>query len=96
MHVLRVSQAAATAVRRVSVLIVGPGLDVERVEGIGEVDVLCANIFDCFEAAFVLPDGADGDAEAVVEVRVENADVGAVGLEGDAVVAIIDGPVFEG
>lgn len=51
--------------------------------------------FDCFVCAFVLPDAAQSDAQAIVKLRVGDTDVGAVGLHGNAVVTVVDGPIVE-
>jgi hypothetical protein len=76
-------------------LIVGPRFEVEGVECIFEVDVFCGDVFDGFEDVIELTDGADGYAEAAVELGVTQRDVSAVSFEGYAVVAVVDGPVAE-
>jgi hypothetical protein len=43
----------------------------------------------------VLADGPDGDAQTVIEVRVQKRDVGAVCFAGEGVVAVIDCQVAE-
>lgn len=60
-----------------------------------EVDVFSANVLYGFELIVVLPNRPDGDAKAVVEVRVKECDIGAVCLGGERVVAIVDSPVLE-
>lgn len=94
-HVLCEAAAATASIGRVPVLVVGPRLDVEGVQRVLKVDVLCADVLDGFEAPVVLPDGADGYAEAVVEGGVEQGDVSAIGFAGEGVVAVVDGPVTE-
>ena len=65
------------------------------VEGVVELDVLDIEAFDCFKLIFILPDTAQGNAEAVVEVRISDCDVCAVGFERDAVVSVVYRPVVE-
>lgn len=77
-------------------MVVSPCFEIESVEGVFKVDVFCDDVLDGFEDVVELADGADGYAEAVVESRVAERDVGAVGFEGYAVVAVVDGPVDEG
>lgn len=60
-----------------------------------EVDVLSANVLDGLELVVVLADGADCNAEAIVEGTVEEGDVCAVGFAGEGVVAVVDGEVAE-
>jgi hypothetical protein len=76
-------------------LVVGPGFEVEGVQCIFKIDVFCGDVFDGFEDVVELADGADGYAEAAVELGVTQRDVSAVSFEGYAVVAVVDGPVAE-
>lgn len=43
----------------------------------------------------VLSDRADGNAESMVEPRVEKSDVGTVCLGGERIIAVVDGPVLK-
>ena len=65
------------------------------VEGVVVVAVLDVEPLDGLELVFVLPNASERDPQAVVEPGVGDGDVCAVRLEGDAVVAVVDGPVVE-
>lgn len=91
----RTSESTATTIGRVAVLIGRPGLDVDGVEGAVKGDIVDAEPLDGLELAVELADAAEGDAQAVVQGRVGNGDVCAVALEGDAVVAVVDGPAVK-
>ena len=64
-------------------------------KGVCKPDIARGDILDRFEYAFILADAANGDAEAIVEVTIGDLDVSAVGLGGDGVVTIDDGPSVE-
>lgn len=90
-HIRRKPQATAATIRRHAIAVIRPRLDVERVERVFKVHVLGVDVLDGFEFVFVLPDRADGYAETVVKVRVEEGYVCAVCFAGERVVAVVDG-----
>lgn len=48
-----------------------------------------------FKCAFILPNAAQSDAQAIVELGVRDTDVCAIGLHGNAVIAVVDRPVVK-
>ena len=67
-----------------------PDFDASAVAGVGHGDVVDEDILDNVSLCGVLAKRADTDAVAAVAQQVLHEDVGGVGLEGDAVVAIVD------
>jgi hypothetical protein len=68
----------------------GPDFDAGAVGRVAHGDVVYVDILYIVDFAFVLAKRTDGDAVAAVTLQVLDDDVGAVGLEGDAVVAVVD------
>lgn len=66
-----------------------------RVQGVEIRYVLEVQPLNRFVCALVLPNAAQGDSQAIVELGVGDTDIGAVGFHGNAVVPIIDGPIVE-
>lgn len=73
----------------------GPDFDAGAVRGVGHADVVDVDVLDVVYFAHVLAEGADRDAVGAVADEVLDDDVGAVGLEGDAVVAVVDVGVLD-
>lgn len=82
-HVGGVTSATASSVWWVAGADSCPRLDVDTVTHVVDCDVACCDVFDCFVAVLVLPDAADGHAEASVKVAVFDEDVGTVGFGAD-------------
>ena len=68
----------------------GPDLDARTVRGVGHGDVGDVNVLDDVDFAGVLAERANRDAVGAVADEVLDDDIGRVGLEGDAIVAVID------
>lgn len=71
-----------------------PDLDASAVRGVLHCDVGHEDVLDNIGLAFVLAERADADAVASITVQVLDNDLGAVGLEADAVIAIVDHAVL--
>jgi len=69
---------------------VGPDFDAGSVGSIVHGDVVDVDVRDDVVLADVLAKGSDGDAVRAVAEEVLDEHVGAVGLEGDAVIAVVD------
>jgi hypothetical protein len=85
--------AAATAalqVARESRRGAGPDLDARAIGSVGHGDVVDVDVFNQVDFAGILAERADADAVAAVAYEVLNDDVCAVGLERDAVIAVVD------
>lgn len=67
-----------------------PDLDAGPVGGVGHADVVNVDVLDVVDLAGVLAETADADAMAAVAPEVLHNHVGAVGLEGNAVITVID------
>lgn len=72
-----------------------PHLDAGAVAGVGHADVVDVDVLDIVDLAGVLAQRADRDAVAAVAPQVLHDDLGAVGLEGHAVVAVVDVRVLD-
>ena len=72
-----------------------PDFDARAVGGVGHTDVVDVNVLHVIDFADVLAETADANAVAAVAHEVLNDDIGAVGLEGDAVVAVVDVGVLD-
>ena len=64
--------------------------------GIDAGNVGGGNVLDLFKRVIVLTDGADGDAEAVVEDADGDEDIDRVGFLGNRIVAVGDSPATKG
>lgn len=73
----------------------GPDLDAGSITSVGHGDVVDVQVLDNVRLALVLAEGADADAVRAGAVEVLHDDVGAVGLEGDAVVRVDDDRVLD-
>jgi hypothetical protein len=74
----------------------GYGQTTYRVQSIRIDNVIDVNAFNSLVRSQVLSNTSDGDAETVIKGAVCDVDVGAVGLEGDAIVTIDNGPAVKG
>jgi hypothetical protein len=72
-----------------------PDLDPGAVGGIGHGDVVDVDVLNDVDFADVLAEGADRDAVAAVAPEVLHDHVGGVGLEGYAVVAVVNVGVLD-
>lgn len=90
------ANAAAAAVRWPLVLLARPSLNATDVARAVADDIAGSHILHNFEAVEVLADTADGNTLALIESRVFDKDISRVGLGGNTIVAILDGPTAEG
>lgn len=88
-------QATSATVWRVADAVIGPCFDVECVECILKVHVLCANILYCLKLVVQLPNRANRNAKTMVKARVEKSNIRAVRFCRERIVAVVDGPVLE-
>lgn len=94
--VLDVAGATAAAERGGLVRVdAGPDLDARPVARVGHAVVEDVDVLDNVVLLHVLAEGADRDAVAAVAREALDDDVGAVGLERDAVVPIVDDRVLD-
>jgi hypothetical protein len=68
----------------------GPDLDARTIRGVGHANVVDVNVLDVVDCAGVLAEGTDTNAVAAVADEVLDDDVCAVGLERDAIVAVVN------
>jgi len=68
----------------------GPDFDAGAVAGVGHGDVVHEDVFYNIGLCGVLAERTNTDAVTAVALQVLNENVGGVGLEGDAVVAVVD------
>lgn len=68
----------------------GPDFDAGTVAGVGHRDVVYEDVLDDISLGGVLTQGANRDTVAPVALQILDEDVGAVGLERDTVVTIVD------
>lgn len=73
----------------------GPGLDAGAVGDVCQRVVVHQNVLDDVVGAFVLAQTADGDAVGAGAGEALDEDAGRVGLEADAVVAVVDDRVLD-
>lgn len=67
----------------------------DGMKGVVEVAVPDVQPLDSLELVVVLPNASQRNAQSVVELRVCNADIGAVRLQRDTVISTVDCPVVE-
>jgi hypothetical protein len=72
-----------------------PDFDACAVGGIGHADVINVDVLHVVNLADVLAETAHTDAMRSITDEILHDDVGAVGLEGDAVVAVVDVGVLD-
>lgn len=64
-------------------------------ESVFEVNVVHVHVLDDLERPIVLPNAANGDAQTVVKLGINDCYVSAICLQTDAVVAVVHCPVVK-
>lgn len=95
-HVAHAAQPTATVQEVLErCLNAGPNFDAGRITSVSHGDVVDVQVLDNVRLALVLAERADADPVRTRAVEVLHHDVGAVGLEGNAVVRIDDDRVLD-
>lgn len=89
------AKTATATVWWITILISCPRLDICCVQTVYEGAVLHMQALNGLDSTIVLANATQSDTESVVEYGVFHSDVGAVRLEGDAVISVIHCPAVE-
>jgi hypothetical protein len=73
----------------------GPDLDTRTVGSIGHANVVHVDVLDDIDFASVLAQATNADTVGAVANKILHDNVGAVGLERDAVIAVVDDGVLD-
>jgi len=93
--VLRVSQAATSAVGWEAGVDASPRLDPCAPDRVMQDYVLCGDVLDHFDLARILADAAHCERETIVESAIGDVNIGRVLLHADGIIPVVDDPAQE-
>ena len=76
-------------------MLASPSLDIRSMKSLVTSYIHHHDIFNRIENSFVLPNTTKSNAKPVIKGAIEDANIGAVGFESDAVISICDIPTFK-